>query len=61
MNSEAQRIVNILLLLKGEYGDLNKALVRMYIRAYGEMSIIAISQDVGLSRTTIRRALQDLS
>lgn len=58
---EAAEKVRILLELKAQYGDLNKALVREYLRAYGPTSISQIAQDVDLNRTVVRRALQRLS
>lgn len=51
----------LLMSLKKRYGDLNTALVAEYLRAYGDASISAISQDVGLARATVRRALQKVA
>lgn len=53
--------MRILLHLKEQYGDLNKALVLEYVRANGVLSETQIAQDVGLNRSVVRRALQDLS
>ena len=39
------------------HGDLNAALIREYVRAYGKKSERQVAQDVGLSRDTVRRAL----
>jgi DNA-binding GntR family transcriptional regulator len=61
MDSDAQETVKLLLKLKAQYGDLNRALIREYIRAYGETSDRQLAQDIGLSRSVIRRALQDRS
>lgn len=53
--------VRILLKLKEQYGDLNKALVLEYLRANGTTSVNQISLDVGLNRSVVMRALQDVS
>jgi DNA-binding FadR family transcriptional regulator len=53
--------VAILLRLKQQYGDLNRALVMEYIKAFGTTSERKLAQDLGVSRSVIRRALQDWS
>ncbi len=60
--SEASRLtVDLLLRLKNQYGDLNRALVLEYVAANGTTSERRIAQDVGLSRAVVRRALQEWS
>lgn len=61
MVSDAEMTVKLLIQLKDQYGDLNSALIREYIRAYGPASERQIAQDVGLSRSVVRRALQEWS
>jgi predicted ArsR family transcriptional regulator len=61
MALDAKETVELLIRLKKQYGDLNRALIREYIRANGETSARQIAQDVGLSRNVVRRALQDWS
>ena len=58
---QARITVELLLRLKERYGDLNKALILLYIDAYGPQSENRIAQDVGLNRAVVRRALQELS
>lgn len=60
--TEASRLtVDLLLRLKNQYGDLNCALVLEYVAANGTTSERRIAQDVGLSRSVVRRALQEWS
>ncbi|WP_143515581.1 AsnC family protein [Pseudooceanicola marinus] len=61
METRSDRNFLLLVDLKARYGDLNTALVAEYLQAYGDASISAIAQDVGLSRAAVRRALQKLS
>ncbi len=61
MTRKNKRIVAAMLALKRRHGDLNTALVREYVKIYGLMSERALSQDIGLSRNAIRRALQGWS
>ncbi len=59
MPRNAEITVRILLRLKEEYGDLNCALVVEYLRANGSTSQRKMAQDLGLSRTIIRRCIQE--
>ncbi len=61
MTKEAELTVKFLLELKKKYGDLNRALVVEYVKANGLCSISVIAQDLGVNRSMVRRALQDLS
>lgn len=61
MKRKAELTVRILLNLKEEYGDLNRALVLEYMKAYGCASERQAAQDLGLSRSVIRRCLQERS
>lgn len=54
-------LLRILLELKKEHGDLNKALVTLYLRVNGSTGQRAIQRDIGVSRSVIRRVLQDWS
>lgn len=49
--------MRILLALKEEYGDLNRALVIEYVKARGATSYRQIAQDIGLSRSVVERSL----
>lgn len=53
--------VAILLRLKEQYGDLNRALVMEYLKANGSTSERKLAQDLGVSRSLVRRVLQDRS
>ena len=59
MSAKSKFTVELLLRLKKQYGDLNRALVREYVCAFGETSERQIAQDVGLSRSAVKRGLQD--
>ncbi|WP_282091317.1 hypothetical protein [Epibacterium ulvae] len=61
MSQEARTIVQMLLRLKQKHGTLNRALVREYSEAHGEKSEREIAKAVGLSKTTVHRALRDWS
>lgn len=61
VQTQAQVLVTVLMRLKTEHGDLNRALVRLFVEAYGEASVASLARDVGLSRSVVRRAIQDLS
>jgi len=61
MTKEAELTVKFLLQIKKKYGDFNKALVVEYVKANGLCSVSAIAQDLGVNRSVVRRALQDLS
>ena len=54
-------VLRILLELKEEYGQLDKALVAYCLRVEGEMSVNAMAQHLGLSRHKVRKYLQELS
>jgi transposase len=47
--------------LKAEHGDLNAALIRLYVKVYGRTSDRQLAQDIGVSRSVIRRSLQKWS
>lgn len=51
----------ILIAAKNHYGRLNIALVGEYLRKNGSTSVNQIAQDVGLSRTAVTKAIQELS
>ncbi len=61
MTETSRLTVEMLLRLKNQYGDLNRALVLEYVAANGTTSERRIAQDVGLSRSVVRRALQEWS
>ena len=61
MNRKSRIIAELLLHLKKQHGDLNTALVIEFVRAYGSASVRGLSQDLGLNRSVIRRALQGMS
>lgn len=61
MESKSELRARFLLRLKNEYGDLNRALVIEYVKAFGPASERSLAQDLGVSRAVVRRALQDWS
>lgn len=56
-----QAVIRMLLALKAQHGDLNTALVREYVLLVGTMSERSLAQDLGVSRSVVRRALQGWS
>ncbi len=58
---DAELTVRFLLKLKGQYGDLNRALVMECARMLDTTNKAEISQHIGLSRNVVRRALQEES
>lgn len=58
---EVERIDACLRSLRDQFGDLNIAHVAVHTLAYGEKFINQLAQDVGVSRSVIRRAQQALS
>lgn len=57
MEGRAKILIKLLMELRGRYGDLNRALVMLYLEAYGEASERQIAQDLGVSRSLVRRCL----
>jgi predicted transcriptional regulator len=47
--------------LRQAFGDLNTAHVALHRKVFGPVTISAVAQDIGVSRDTVRRALQKLS
>lgn len=54
-------LLNTLVQLKKEHGDLNRAMVILYVSEFGKSSISDIAQHLGVNRSVVRRVLQDLS
>lgn len=54
-------ILNTLIQLKATHGDLNRAMVILYVSEYGRGSISDIALHLGVNRSVVRRVLQDLS
>lgn len=61
MQTDQSQTLALLLDLKRKYGDLNRALILTYVAVNGSTSERSLAQDVGLSRSVVRRALQEWS
>lgn len=50
-------MLELLLQLKKEHGDMNAALVRAYLKTSPDAYIAQAARDTGLSRSAVRRVL----
>ncbi|MGH1417193.1 MAG: hypothetical protein ACRBB0_27155 [Pelagimonas sp.] len=53
--------LDLLIALRKKHGDLNRAMVALYVDAFGVERETAMAQYLGVNRSVVRRSLQALS